>query len=135
MKRVIYTLCLAALITGCKPSYEKVIDNYLNENLKDPGSYECIELGKPGIITPMSIAMVEAVKRAKAGEFPMDSVASKMTQIKTMFEQKGTNPYDTLGWSVEHKYRAKNSYSGYEIESVTYIFDKHLKEITETRKK
>ena len=128
-------LCLAALITGCKPSYEKVIDNYLNEHLKDPDSYECIELGKPGIITPMSIAMVEAVNRAKAGEFPMDSVASKMTQIKTMFEQKGTNPYDTLGWSVEHKYRAKNSYGGYEIESVTYIFDKHLKEITETRKK
>ncbi len=124
---IIFLLTIFAI--GCKPNYEKVIDKHLSDNLKDPSSYECIELGKPGIITPMSIAFVECVRRANEGEFPQDSVVSKLEQIKIMFEQSGTNPYDTLGWEVEHKYRAKNSYGAYEIEEVKYIFDKELKEI------
>ena len=134
MKKPTLIILLAVLLVGCKPSYEKAIDKYLNDNLKDPSSYECIELGEPGIITPMSIAFVECVRRANAGEFPHDSVNSKLDQIKIMFEQNGTNPYDTLGWEVNHKYRAKNSYGALEIEEVSYIFDKELKEIVDTRR-
>lgn len=135
MRKILFVLCLIALITGCKPSYEKAIDNYLNEHLKDPKSYKCIEMGKPGIITPMSKAFVETVKRAKAGDFPMDSINSKLKQIKLMFESKGINPYDTLGWEISHKYRAKNSYGAYEIEEVSYIFDKKLHNINDIKKK
>ena len=37
-----------------------------------------------------------------------------------MFENKGINPYDTLAWEISHRYRAKNSYGGYAITTVSY---------------
>ncbi len=86
-------------------------------------------MGKPGIITPMSMAYIETIRRAKNGEFPIDSVNSKMNQIKEYFLNHGTNPYDTLGWEVSHKYRAKNSFGGMEICNVRYTFDKDMTKI------
>ena len=117
-------LCLIALITGCNSDTpqrkaEKLINRYLENNLKDPDSYECMDMGKIGIVTPMSKALVETVKRATDGEFPTDSINSKLEQIKAMFENKGINPYDTLAWEISHRYRAKNSYGGYAITNCT----------------
>lgn len=84
MRKVLYLLAILAL-TGCKEKYERVIDRYLEDHLKDPSSYQNVEIGKPGIITPMSKAFVETVSRAKAGEFPMDSVNAKLAQIKAYY--------------------------------------------------
>ncbi len=97
--------------------------------LKDPDSYECMDMGKIGIVTPMSKALVETVKRATDGEFPTDSINSKLEQIKAMFENKGINPYDTLAWEISHRYRAKNSYGGYAITNCTYHFNKDISDI------
>ena len=93
-------LCLIALITGCNSDTpqrkaEKLINRYLENNLKDTDSYECMDMGKIGIVTPMSTALVETVKSATDGEFPTDSINSKLEQIKAMFENKGINPYYT----------------------------------------
>ncbi|UVV53777.1 hypothetical protein NXY15_03895 [Bacteroides thetaiotaomicron] len=101
----------------------------MENNLKDPDSYECMDMGKIGIVTPMSKALVETVKRATDGEFPTDSINSKLEQIKAMFENKGINPYDTLAWEISHRYRAKNSYGGYAITNCTYHFNKDISDI------
>ena len=132
MRKVLYLLAILAL-TGCKEKYERVIDRYLEDHLKDPSSYQNVEIGKPGIITPISKAFVETVSRAKAGEFPMDSVNAKLAQIKAYYISQGINPYDTLGWSVSHRYRAKNSFGATELVEVEYTFDKNLERITETK--
>ena len=135
MKFQYFFLIVCIILIGCKKSYEKTIDEYLDKNLKDPSSYKCVELGKPGIITPMGIALVEATKRAKAGEFPFDSISSKLEQAKSYFKSQGTNPYDTLGWEVSHKYRAKNSYGAYDIQNVVYIFNKDMTKIESVKSK
>lgn len=135
MKYKYYFFVMCILLVGCQKPYEKTIDTYLDQHLKDPSSYKCIELGKPGVITPMSIALVEATKRAKAGEFPFDSISSKLEQAKLYFKSHGTNPYDTLGWEVSHKYRAKNSYGAYEIQDAIYIFNKDMTEIESVKSK
>ena len=72
---------------------------------------------------------METVKRATDGEFPTDSINSKLEQIKAMFENKGINPYDTLAWEISHRYRAKNSYGGYAITNCTYHFNKDISDI------
>lgn len=133
MRKLFFILLVLSVLVGCKEKYEKVIDEYLEAHLKDPSGYQNVEIGKPGIITPMSRAFVETVRRAKAGEFPMDSVNSKLAQIKAYFISQGINPYDTLGWSVPHKYRAKNSFGATELVEVKYIFDKNMERITETK--
>ena len=133
MRKVLYLLAILAL-TGCKEKYERVIDRYLEDHLKDPSSYQNVEIGKPGIITPMSKAFVETVSRAKAGEFPMDSVNAKLAQIKAYYISQGINPYDTLGWSVSHRYRAKNSFGATDLYDVVYVFDKDMNRITDVRK-
>lgn len=132
--RTLLMLCLIALITGCNGNNpqckaEKLINKHLENNLKDPDSYECIDMGKIGIVTPMSKALVETVKRATDGEFPTDSINSKLEQIKAMFESNGINPYDTLAWEISHRYRAKNSYGGYAITNCTYYFNKDISDI------
>ena len=134
MSRFLYVIVLFLCIS-CQEKHEKVINEYLDQHLKDPGSYECVELGTPKLVTPMSIAFVEITKRASLGEFPMDSVNSKLDQAKAMFEKNGTNPYDTLGWSVEHTYRAKNSYGAYELSKVVYTLNKDQSEIIKIQSK
>ena len=137
--KTLLMLCLIALITGCNSDTpqrkaEKLINRYLENNLKDPDSYECMDMGKIGIVTPMSKALVETVKRATDGEFPTDSINSKLEQIKAMFENKGINPYDTLAWEISHRYRAKNSYGGYAITNCTYHFNKDISDIKRRNK-
>ena len=109
--RMIVCLVVAAMLASCqnKQPYELAVDKYLEDHLKDPGSYQNVELGSPQLITPMTKALEETTRRVKAGELPGDSVSSKLDQIKAYFISQGTDPYDTLGWTVHHKYRARNS--------------------------
>ncbi len=128
-------LIVCILLAGCKKPYEKTIDEYLDENLKDPSSYKCMELGKPKIITPMSVAFIEASKRAKAGEFPSDSINSKLEQAKSYLKSQRISLSDTLGWEVSHKYRAKNSYGAYDIRNVVYILNKDMTKVESVKSK
>lgn len=136
MKKI-FLLLMVSLFWGCqnKQPYEIAVDQYLADHLKDPASYENVELGTPKIITPMSKALAETTKRMTDGEFPSDSISSKLEAIKDFFISQGTNPYDTLAWEVNHKYRAKNSFGAYELENVTYIFDRSLDRIIDVQRK
>ena len=136
-KRLSWILVAAMVLVGCdtREPYQRIIEEYLKQHLKDPSSYECVEFGSPKIITPMSRALVETTRRSLAGEFPADSISSKLDQIKAYFISQGTEPYDTLGWEVHHKYRAKNSYGALDLEEVVYILDKSQSKIIDTERK
>lgn len=136
MKKILFILAVV-VFASCirKEQYEVAIDRYLQEHLKDPDSYQNVELGEPKKITPMTMALTETLKRAKAGEFPYDSLSSKLVEIQAYFKSQGTSPYEILGWEVHHKYRAKNSFGAMNLEEVTYIFDKSQKEILRVESK
>lgn len=135
--RMIVCLAVAAMLASCqdKQPYEMAVDKYLEDHLKDPGSYQNVELGSPQLITPMTKALEETTRRVKAGELPGDSVSSKLSQIKAYYISQGTEPYDTLGWTIHHKYRARNSYGALELEEVTYTLDKSQSEIINVQRK
>ena len=104
MRKVLYLLAILAL-TGCKEKYERVIDRYLEDHLKDPSSYQNVEIGKPGIITPMSKAFVETVTEAmKKGD--KVSLVGFGTFEKTKREaREGINP------ATKQKIKIAASYS------------------------
>lgn len=136
MKKI-FLLLMVSLFWGCqnKQPYEIAVDQYLADHLKDPASYENVELGTPKIITPMSKALEKLTEQMKAGSLPSDSITPKLEEVKAYFVSQGTNPYDTLAWEVSHKYRAKNSFGAYELENVTYIFDRSLDRIIDVQRK
>ena len=135
--RMIVCLAMAAILASCqnKQPYEMAVDKYLEDHLKDPGSYQNVELGSPQLSTPMTKALENTTRRVKAGELPGDRVSSKLSQIKAYYISQGTDPYGTLGWTVHHKYRARNSYGALELEEVTYTLDKSQSEIINVQRK
>lgn len=134
MRKVLFMFLAILVLSGCKEKYERVIDDYLEAHLKDPSSYQNVEIGKPGIITPMSMAISECLKRKEAGEFSLDTLNTFLEHWKAYLVKSGTNPYDTLGWEVEHRYRAKNSFGATDLYNVVYVFDKDMNRITDVRK-
>ena len=136
MRKVLY-VAVAALLASCqsKQPYELAVDQYLADHLKDPDSYQNVELGSPKIITPMSMALEKLTEQTKAGSLPSDSITPKLKEVKAHLISQGTEPYDTLGWTVHHKYRARNSYGSLELEEVTYTLDKAQSEIINVQRK
>lgn len=135
MRKALIIIISILALTGCKEKYERVIDSYLEDHLKDPESYQNIEIGKPDLITPMSMAIAECLERKKAGLFSLDTINVFLDHWKHHLESAGINPHDTLGWEVSHRYRAKNSFGATDIVEVVYTFDKEMNNITETRQK
>lgn len=135
MRKVLVMIFALLALTGCKEKHERLIDEYLEAHLKDPASYQNIEIGKPDLITPMSMAIAECLERKKAGLFSLDTINVFLDHWKHHLESAGINPHDTLGWEVSHRYRAKNSFGATDIVEVVYTFDKGMDKITETRQK
>ena len=135
MKRILMMLCLIIVLTGCSSNSiddkaDKLINNYFQEHLKDPSSYECIERGNLGKYTPMTMALEKFNKKVENGEASIDTLDSFLSNIKTYFESSGTDPYEILAWELRVKYRAKNSFGGYTINSSTFYFDEEITTIT-----
>lgn len=134
MRKVLVMILALLALTGCKEKHERLIDEYLEAHLKDPASYQNIEIGKPDLITPMSMAIAECLERKKAGLFSLDTINVFLDHWKHTLESAGINPYDTLGWEVSHRYRAKNSFGAIDLYDVVYVFDKSMNRITDVRK-
>lgn len=125
MKAQVTTICCLLILAACSggQQYEKTINAYLQENLKNPGSYQNVEMGQPGKVTLMSTAFLELNLAAQAGEMPRDSVNSKLEQIKAAYTRDGLDPYQILGWTVRHKYRAANSFGAVVLQEVEYTLN------------
>ncbi|MFA6662403.1 MAG: hypothetical protein WCS56_05165 [Bacilli bacterium] len=137
--RKIILFCLIFLLVGCsdspKSKADKLIDTYLKENLKDPSSYECIKKGNLGLYTPMTIAIEKESEKISKGEAISDTMDVFLDHVKKYFIKNGTNPYDTLAWELSIKYRAKNTYGGYEISNCIFYFDKGISHIINVENK
>lgn len=119
-------LPLGACTKSPEQKAEALIGEYMQSNLKDPASYECIEQSNLGKVTPMSTALVFIEKGCKEHGYPNDSINPMLARFKAMQEQQGKDPYEHLGWTMTIKYRAKNSFGGYEIKESEFVFNKDL---------
>lgn len=135
MKQFLKVTALAAcLILGAcaktpQQQAEALIEEYMQNNLKDPASYECIHMGNLGNVTPMSTALELIEKGCKEHGYPKDSINPMLKRFRLMQEQQGKDPYELLGYTLTLKYRAKNSFGGFEIQESEFIFNKELSSI------
>lgn len=119
-------LSLGACTKSPEQKAEALIEEYMQSHLKDPASYECIKQSNLGKVTPMSTALELIEKGCKERGYPNDSIDSMLARFRAMREQEGKDPYEHLGYTMTLKYRAKNSFGGYEIQESEFIFNKEL---------
>ncbi len=119
-------LLLGACAKTPQQKAEALIEEYMQTHLKDPASYECIRMSNLGNITPMSTALELIEKGCKEHGYPNDSINPMLKRFRLMQEQQGKDPYELLGYTLTLKYRAKNSFGGYEIQESEFIFNKEL---------
>ena len=139
MKQFLKVVAMAArlLLGACaktpQQQAEALIEEYMQSHLKDPASFECIHMGNLGNVTPMSTALELIEKGCKEHGYPNDSINPMLARFKAMQEQQGKVPYEHLGYTLTLKYRAKNSFGGYEIQESEFIFNKELTSIEAVR--
>lgn len=120
------SLLLGACAKTPQQQAEALIEDYMQSHLKDPDSYECIHMSNLGKVTPMSTAMELIEKGCKEHGYPIDSINPMLARFRAMQEQQGKDPYEHLGYTLTLKYRAKNSFGGYDIHESEFIFNKDL---------
>lgn len=136
--RKIFLLIAIIFLVGCnspKHKADKLVETYLKENLKDPSSYECINKGNLAVYTPMIVAVEEETERTIKGEASSDTMDVFLDHVRKYFKQSGINPYDTLAWELPIKYRAKNSFGGFDVNDCVFYFDKNITKIINVKSK
>ena len=132
MKKILIAL-FAASLCACTSSPEKkaqkLITEYLKENLKDPSSYEAMEFSKlDSSFTTFSdqakvfsarfdsekaeyeaAMMIDNLQAAKEALQKMEKTQAEWEEAEDAFKPKFN------GWKMSHKYRAKNGFGALDI--------------------
>jgi len=137
MKHALLVLFLSSLLLGCKETpqkkAEKLVDIYLKENLKDPDSYQNIKIGKLKEFTLEGLFIQEDLRKTKAKEVSSDGWADRLIEFRNTIKEKGMRPDSLLAYTMEHSYRAKNSFGGYVKRKVKYYFDSKIEDIIDVQ--
>lgn len=127
MKKLLFAGLLAIGLVGCQSKQEKAINEYMQEHLNDPDSYEVVEMGKPQVVSPSSIATNEI---ANDPNIPKDQIAERVAQfIKDYEAQEGKDATKPFAYSVRLKYRANNKFGAKVLNEVEVYFDTTKTEI------
>ncbi len=100
MKKLLLALLALPILTGCKEQYEKDIEAYYKENMKDYSNYERVSLSEPSIITHLI--------------FPNDAYSYTVDHddyiefIKENCKRDDKDPNEFLGYYVIHEYLTRN---------------------------
>lgn len=125
------------LMIGCtktpQQKAEKVVDVYLKEHLKDPDSYQNIELGEIKELTWIGLFLQEDLKKVKANELSSDGWGERAKEFRNKMTTQGHNPDSIIAYTIKHKYRAKNSFGGYTQNNVEYYFDTKVDSIFDVK--
>jgi hypothetical protein len=135
MRLISTLLCLTVLLTGCtsdQKKAEKLVEAYLKENLKDPDSYQNIEMERLEKLTWVGLFLADELKKVKAKELDIDGCGDRIAAFRAKMEAQGHNPDSLIGFTMRHQYRAKNSFGGYVKTHVEYTFDAKLESIIGT---
>ena len=139
-------ICIVVVFAACgspEKTAQKLVKDYLNENLKDPSSYLPAEFGHlDSLYTTFDSQVFEDSFRRAKGEYDVamfedDFKASglaleKMKQTQAEWEkaEKEFRP-QFCGWKMSHKYRAKNGFGAFDISTDVFYFNKELTKIVD----
>lgn len=137
MKKCITVFLIAsAFLCSCSQSpqkkAEKIIDKYLQENLNDYKSYECVEMGKIEPVTVRSFCVLELMKQCKnEHDSDMDWLNERLEKLDEHLKFENLKSDSLIYYKIKHKYRAKNAMGGYVLGKYRYTLNKELTDITE----
>lgn len=153
MKKLLY-LCAVIALASCssKSETEKMIEKYMDENSKVPGSYKPVSTTEldSAFNNPMVTAEYRAMdavcdsldeewsKAVEDADFGlMDEIDAKRKSVRDAQDRYlETHPNgDFIGWSCDHQYIAKNA-MGVEIRGTVHVlFNKEKTEIVSIKEK
>lgn len=137
MKKCITVFLIAsALLCSCSQSpqkrAEKIIDKYLQENLNDYKSYQCVEIGKIEPVTIRDFFVLGLMKKCKEEhDSNMDWLNERLSKLDEHLKTENLKSDSLICYKIKHKYRAKNAMGGYVLGKYRYTLNKELTEITE----
>lgn len=132
MKKSIILLLICILFVSCDTEQRKaetLIEKYLEENLVDIDSYQNIKMDELKEVSIMGLFLQEDLRKVKNNEIDINGYEERIGGFRKSLEQKNINPDSIVAYTLEHKYRAKNSLGGYVINIVRYTFDDKLETI------
>ncbi|HBG40212.1 MAG TPA: hypothetical protein DDW85_02210 [Porphyromonadaceae bacterium] len=138
MKRVFLLFVILSLFSACSSDQqkaEKLIHEYLEENLRDLDSYQNIEMGNLQKISWSDLFIIEDIKKTKNKEQLAIDFDKRLSEFRENIIAKGTNPDSIIAYSIEHEYRAKNLFGGYIKNHVEYWFDAKIENIIDVIEK
>lgn len=127
MKKILTAIALALILTACQEPYEKAIDEYYQEHLNDPSSYELIEMSStPQVLSPSSMVTLEY------GDSP--DLLDRLDKMRAHYKKIGKDPREVIGYYVIHEYRAANRFGAKIKQKDIIIFDKDKETILHVQK-
>lgn len=131
-------------MTACgspEKTAQKLVKDYLKENLKDPSSYEPIEFGSLDTLYTSVAADTDYIKLAKeATEYLQKAVYDDYGSGWGIIGMKLKEKADSIernfvpafkGWKMVHKYRAKNGFGALDLSTDIFCFNKELSKVTD----
>lgn len=136
--------CMAACSSPEKTA-QKLVKDYLKENLKDPSSYQSAKFGQLDstysefvldedcVEKELKPIIEESERYMKHGDFEKaidkaEEVAIKRKELQV--KKRSEFVPEFIGWSISHTYRAKNGFGALDISTDTFYFNKELTEVT-----
>lgn len=137
MKKGITVLLVASALfcSYCSQSpqkkAEKIIDKYLQENINDYKSYQCVEMGKIEPVTVRDFFVLGLMKKCRdEHSSEMEWLNERLSKIDEHLKSENLKSDSLISYKIRHKYRAKNIMGGYVLNKYQYTFNKELTEIT-----
>lgn len=107
---------------------QAMIEDYMQENLNDPASFELVEYGNLAVRTPMSQAFVTITNECIARHIT-DSIDVYLARFRENRQKQGKDPYEVIAREMTCKYRANNSYGAKILKEQTFVFDPEVTNI------
>lgn len=101
---------------------QAMIEDYMQENLNDPASFELVEYSNLANRTPMERAFVLITNECIA-KHQSDSIDAYLQRFKDSYTKQGKDPYEVLNKEMSCKYRANNAYGAKVIQEQMFVFD------------
>lgn len=147
MKKYLIIMVAAIAFCACgspEKKAQKLIKGYLEENLKDPSSYDPAKFGElDSLFSTFELkneefsAKHDMLKAKFDMELALDDFKATDITLKEMnanieawkAAEAAFQP-QFIGWKMSHRYRAKNGYGALDIADRTFQFDKELTKVT-----
>lgn len=134
-------------ITACnspEKTAQKLVRDYLKENLKDPSSYQPAKFGQLDstysefvldeklIVKEIEPIIEESDRYLNQNNYDKafdkaEEAAIKRKEMQAKLQADFVPEF--IGWSISHTYRAKNGFGALDISTDTFYFDKELTKI------